>query len=122
MNRELHMEVSSIQDLNLHGMVLPTAYMFSDPTIANIGLAAPQIDRFAEFDLSEELGTDLSAVPVMTIDPSLPPDMVPAYMINTVSLARFLSENGLLSSWRSHDLKVMDFGRCKSQDAIALIG
>lgn len=106
---------------HLQDVVLLTTHILSGPTVANIGLAAAQIDRFAEFDLSEELGTDLSAVPVMTVDPSLAPDTVPAYMINAVSLTRFLSENDLLSSWGRHDLKVIDFGRCKSQVAGALI-
>lgn len=109
------------QTLDLHDVLLLITHVSLDPTTTNIGLAAPQIDHFAEFDLSEEIGTDLSAVPVMTIDPSLPPDMVPAYMIKTVSLARFLRENNLLTSWKRHDLKVMDFGRCKSQVACALI-
>lgn len=106
---------------HLQDVVLLTTHTLSDPTVANIGIAAPQIDCFAEFDLSEELGTDLSAVPVMTVGRSLPPDTVPAYMINAVSLTQLLSENKLLCSWRRHDLKVIDSGRCKSQVAGAFI-
>lgn len=53
------------------------ADFITDPTPANIGIAIPQINKFTEDDILDELSADLELYPIVPRDPCFPMDTVP---------------------------------------------
>jgi hypothetical protein len=86
------------------------ANFVTDPTPANIGIATPQINKFTEEDLLDELSTNLELYPIVPENPSFPRDTVPRYLVGYLSLLDFLLSKRTFTDQNSSEVRIFDFG------------
>lgn len=83
---------------------------YTDPHIANFGIALPQLDQFKEDDITDYFANP-EIIPVVPRDPKLPLNTVPPYVVQSVSIADFLQSMRAFPAGSVMSIKILDFGR-----------
>lgn len=83
---------------------------YTDPHIANFGIALPQREQFKEDDITEYFANP-EIIPVVPRDPTFPLDSVPPYIVQSVSIADFLQGMKAFPASSVMSIKILDFGR-----------